>query len=118
MWVIVVAVTGNLLASSIPVLGPVYIAAALSKIAPQAAAAILVSLLFNSLDVLAGSAAFILAALLLLHRLFWPMIQRPLYAVYRFSPIKQKKWLVGIGFGLIFLSGLTIEALKALVEKF
>jgi hypothetical protein len=89
------------------------------KYAPNAAAMLLFSLMFNAIDVLVGSTAFFLALLLLLHRLFWPAIQRPLYAIYRFAPVKQKKWLFRIGFALLVLpKHLTIEVLKALLSKF
>jgi len=56
--------------------------------------------------------------LLLVHRLFWPAIQRPLYAVYRFNPIKEKKWLFTIGVALLlFPHHVTMEVLKAILEK-
>jgi hypothetical protein len=115
---IVTVVIANLLASAIPLLSPIYAGVGLFKFAPNAGAAVMVSVVFNSIDVFAGLAAVMVAALLLLHRLFWPAIQRPLYAVYRYSPLKQKKWLVGVGIALVFLpKHLTVEAIKALVEK-
>jgi hypothetical protein len=118
VWVIVAVVAGNLLASAIPILSPIYVGLELFKIAPRAGAAIFASLVFNSIDALAGSGALILAIMLLLHRVLWPTIQRPLYAIYRFSPLKQKKWLIRVGFGLLFLPTLsTFEAIKAFIEK-
>jgi hypothetical protein len=118
VWVIIVVVIGNLLAAAIPLLAPIYGGLVLFKLAPQAGAAILASLLFNSIDILAGSAAFVVAALLLLHRLLWPAIQRPLFAVYRFSPLKQKKWLVTVGLALALLpQHLTGEVIKSFIDK-
>ena len=115
---IIIMLVLNLAALAVAVFGPIYAAVALTKYAPYAAAMIFVSLIFNFIDFLAGFAAFFAALLLLLHRLFWPAIQRPLYAVYRFAPIKEKKWLFRIGVVLILLpQHLTIEVLKKILEK-
>jgi hypothetical protein len=84
----------NLLALAIPLLGPFYGGLAFAKYAPQVGAAIVFSILFNSINILVGTAALFLALLLLLHRLFWPAVQRPLYAIYRFAPIKEKEVVV------------------------
>lgn len=112
----------NLLALVVPILGPIYGGLALAKYAPHAGAMVLVSFMFNSIDILAGSAALLLALLLLLHRLFWPAIQRPLYAVYRFAPVnvplKEKKWMFTIGLALLFLPyHLTLALLRAILDK-
>jgi hypothetical protein len=108
----------NLLALAIPVLGPIYVGTALSKYAPQAGATVLMSLIFNFIDFLAGFAALIVALLLLLHRLLWPAIQRPLYAICRFAPIKEKKWLFRFGVALLFLPNhFTIGVLRTILEK-
>jgi hypothetical protein len=108
----------NLLALVISVLGPIYAGLWLAKYAPLAGAMVFFSFAFNSIDLLAGFAALLLATLLLLHRLFWPAVQRPLYAIYRFAPIKEKKWLVRIGIALLILPyHLTFEVLKAILEK-
>jgi hypothetical protein len=107
----------NLLALAVPVFGPVYAGLALTKYAPMAGAMVLFSIMFNSIDFFAGFAAFFLALLLLVHRLLWPAVQRPLYAVYRFAPIKKKKWLVGTGVALLTLtSHTTLGIAKALVK--
>jgi hypothetical protein len=113
----------NLLALVIPIFGPIYGGLALAKYAPRAGAMVLFSLVFNSIDVLAGFAALFLALLLLLHRLFWPAVQRPLYAVYRFAPVnvplKEKRWMFTIGLALLFLPyHLTFALLRAILEKF
>jgi hypothetical protein len=64
----------------------------------------------------------LLALILLLHRLFWPAVQRPLYAVYRYAPLnaplKEKKWMLTIGVALLFLPyHVTIDVLKAIIDK-
>jgi hypothetical protein len=108
----------NILGLAIPVLGPVYAGVAISKHFPQAGAMVVVSLLLNFIDFLACFAAFAIACLLFVHRIFWPAVQRPLYAVYRFAPIKEKQWLVRIGIALLLLPyHLTLEALKTVIEK-
>jgi hypothetical protein len=115
---ILVMIFLNLLALAIPLLGPIYLGIALVKYAPQAGAMVLFSVMFNSIDFLAGFAALLLALLLLLHRIFWPAIQRPLYAIYRFAPIKEKKWLFRTGVALlVFPNHFTIEVLRAILEK-
>jgi hypothetical protein len=107
----------NLLALLFPLYGPIYAGVALSKLDILAGGAVMISLMFNSIDLLAGLAAFFLALLLLLHRLFWPAVQRPLYAIYRFAPMKRKKWLVGTGVALLTLtSHTTFGIAKALVK--
>lgn len=111
-------VAGNLLLLAIPLLGPIYIGLLISKYEPRVGAFILISVLLNSIDVIAGSAALVLALILLLHRLFWPVIGRPLYAIQRYAPIKNKKWLFGTGVALILLPRhITFQVLKALLEK-
>jgi hypothetical protein len=112
----------NLLALTIPVLAPIYAGIWLAKYAPHAGAMVAISFMFNSIDFLAGFAALLLALLLLSHRLFWPAVQRPLYAIYRYAPInvplKEKKWMCTIGIALLFLPyHFTIEVLRAILEK-
>lgn len=112
----------NLLVLVIPILGPVYGGAVLAKYAPQAGAMVLFSIMFNAIDVLGGLAALLLAMFLLLHRLAWPAIQRPLYAIYRFAPVnvplKEKRWMYAIGLALLFLPyHLSFAILRAILEK-
>jgi hypothetical protein len=108
----------NLLALAVPLLIPIYLGVALFKYSAQAGAMVVVSIMFNSIDFLAGIAAFLLALFLLLHRIFWPAIQRPLYAIYRFAPIKEKKWLFKTGVALLVLPNhFTVEVLRAILEK-
>jgi hypothetical protein len=108
----------NLLALVVPVFGPIYAGLGIAKYAEMAGGMVVLSIMFNFIDFLAGFAALFLAVLLLLHRLFWPAIHRPLYAIYRFAPIKEKKWLFRIGVILLFLpQHFTVEVLKAVLEK-
>jgi hypothetical protein len=120
---ILVMIFLNLFALVIPVLAPIYIGIWLAKYAPQAGAMVMASIMFNFIDFLAGFAALLLAIILLLHRLFWPAVQRPLYAIYRYAPLnaplKEKKWMWTIGIALLFLPyHFTIDVLKAILDKF
>jgi hypothetical protein len=115
---ILIMIVLNLLALAVPLLGPIYLGTALFKYSAQAGAVVVVSIMFNSIDFLAGIAALLLALLLLFHRIFWPAIQRPLYAIYRFAPIKEKKWLFKTGVALLVLPNhFTIDLLRATLEK-
>jgi hypothetical protein len=109
---------GNLVALVIPVFFPIYAAVAIGKYAPRAGAFIAFSLLFNFIDFVAGFAAALLAFLLLVHRLFWPIIHRPLYAIHRFAPIKNKAFLFGTGVTLLFVpTHINLENIKSLLQK-
>jgi hypothetical protein len=108
----------NLLALVVPVFGPIYAGLGIARYAEMAGGMVVLSIMFNFIDFLAGFAALFLAVLLLLHRLFWPAIHRPLYAIYKFAPIRERKWLFRIGVILLFLpQHFTVEALKAVLEK-
>jgi hypothetical protein len=63
---------GNLLVLIVLLLGPIYIGLALAKYSPHVGAVVFFSLPLNAIDILVGSAALLVALLLLLHRLFWP----------------------------------------------
>lgn len=115
---IALMVAGNLMLLAIPLFGPIYIAVLVTKYLPRFGPYIFFSILFNSIDVVAGFAAFVLAVFLLLHRLFWPVIGRPLYAIQRYAPIKNKRWLFATGVALILLPRhITFQVMKALLEK-
>lgn len=86
--------------------------------------ALVLSVFANSVDAVVILATILVALMLLAHRLIWPLIQRPLYAIQRMefaSPEEwnnRKGWLRGIGFTLVVLSIPSLpEWLKALFEK-
>jgi hypothetical protein len=56
----------------------------------------------NSVDLIACSLFLVLLSFILLHLLFWPVIERPLYATARYGVIKNKKLLLGAGVALLF----------------
>lgn len=59
----------------------------------------------NFVDILACSVFLLLLALMLLHRIFWPILERPIYACARFGIIKEKKLLWTLGGFLLFVPG-------------
>jgi len=84
----------------------------------QLGTAIFVSFLLNSVDVLVGSSAVIIGVILLIHRLGWPLIERPLYTVQKLNIIKNKKDLYACGMTLIALPTETVGgAMLHLLEK-
>jgi hypothetical protein len=58
----------------------------------------------NVLGVLMVTALVLVAVLLLANRLFWRVLQRPLYAVQRAGVLRRKKLLVILGFSLLTLA--------------
>jgi hypothetical protein len=58
----------------------------------------------NFLDALVSLTWFLIAILMLLHRLFWPLIERPVYALFRYRVFSEQKKLV-------FLSGVALLGL-------
>jgi hypothetical protein len=54
----------------------------------------------NFIDLITCSVFFILAIIMIVHRLFWPIIERPLYSIQRYA-IEKKAWLWGVGGALL-----------------
>ncbi len=99
-------------------LSPIFIGLRILGYAPRAGAYIMISFPLNSIDLLVAMAGLILALFLFLHRLLWPAIHRPLWAIYRFAPIRNKKLLFRLGVALIVLPRhVTLELLKAMLDK-
>jgi hypothetical protein len=57
---------------------------------------------FNTIDLLACFLFFALMAVMLLHRLLWPILEGPIYIFQRFGLIKRKGWLLVAAAGLLF----------------
>lgn len=55
----------------------------------------------NLLSLVLASLYFIVAASLLLHRLVWGAIKRPIYAAHRFGVVHRRGWLATIGLTLL-----------------
>ena len=98
----------DVLALGIALVLPWVVGLAVFRYAKQLGITILFSFFLNSVDVLVCSVALIIAFLLLLDRLIWPLIQRPIYATQRFAVIRNKKALIGWGIALITLPTNTI----------
>jgi hypothetical protein len=65
--------------------------------------AIIFSSFLNLINLLIGTIGFLLAALIVLHRFFWPALQRIIYAFQRYSVITNKKLLWKICIMLLLL---------------
>lgn len=118
VYEIVLQVLVNLLVLAILIYVPVFFGSKVVRYSPLAGGVLALSFVLNSIDIVAGFAALVLALLLLLHRLLWPVIERPIYAIHRFAPVRNKKLLWGIGIALIFLpKHTTTELLKSILEK-
>jgi hypothetical protein len=93
---------------------------AAGSLGAMAVAAGLFAFVLNLLTLLMCLLVMIFGCILLLHGLFWPLLQRSLYMFRRYEIIKQKKWLWGLGFGLLLLTPpqwswrLVLEALRKL----
>jgi hypothetical protein len=53
---------------------------------------LLFSVFINSIDIVVMLATLMIAALFLTHRIVWPLIQRPLYAIQRIEIVDPKEW--------------------------
>jgi hypothetical protein len=92
---------------------------------PLIGGALLFSVIINSIDVVMSLAMLLIAVLLLAHRLIWPLIQRPLYAIQRLEFKNPKEWkrrkgwfrVLGVSLIIIAIPGFP-EWLKELLEKF
>jgi hypothetical protein len=74
-------------------------------------------LLFNLAFALAGVLFVCLASLMLLHRLFYPFIQRPLYFLQRLGVAKRPRVFAVIGAVLLGVAFGKLEWLKAILDK-
>jgi hypothetical protein len=70
----------------------------------------------NFVDVIACSVFLILMLLILLHRLIWPVVERPLYAFARYGVIKNKKLLWTLG-GALILAPQGVAVSKWVLDK-
>jgi len=95
---IVLGVLVNLLILVLLIWLPIFVGAKVARLWPLAGGVVMMSFPLNSIDFIVCFAALILATLLLVHHLLWPMIQRPLYAICRFGPPKNKwlTWTIGL----------------------
>lgn len=111
-------VVGNIILLAMLVAAPVEMGAKIFRYAPQIGVVVTLSFILNTLNFLVGSVTLLLAILLLIHRLLWPSLERSLYAVQRFAPIKNKKflWIAG-GILISVPTTPTIEWARSLAEK-
>jgi hypothetical protein len=69
----------------------------------------------NFLDALVSLSWFLIAIMMLLHRLFWPLIERPVYALFRHRVFSEQKKLVF--FSGVALVGLAIPRVGQALEN-
>jgi hypothetical protein len=118
VYEIALVIAGNLLILFILLVAPISIGIRVFHYAHTIAEVVVFSFVLNSINFAVGSAALVLAVLLLIHRLLWPVIERPLYAIQRFGLISNKKLLWPIGLALITLPTQTsLGWVKSLLEK-
>lgn len=96
---------------------PISFGARIGRYFPMAGGAVLFSFVLNSVDVVVGLAALMLALLLLLHRLVWPTVKRPIYAMERFGLIKRKKLLWTAGIVLVLPTHPIFQLLTSLLDR-
>jgi len=76
-----------------------------------------VVMLSNCVDVAVAGIFVIVALLMLAHKLLWPMLENPLYALQRTGIIGRRRLLVTVGFTLVTLStGLTLDRVQKILE--
>ena len=85
------------------VYGPIETAGAMlnSPLLAKASLAILLVVMLNFGDFIACSVFFVVMLAVLAHRLMWPILERPIYALYRYGIIRNKKLLWGVGVALL-----------------
>ncbi len=69
----------------------------------------------NFLDALVSLTWFLIALMMLLHRLVWPLIERPVYALFRHRVFSEQKKLVF--FSGVALLGLAIPSVGRALEN-
>jgi hypothetical protein len=116
---VVSMIAANLLVLCLLVLGPIELGLKLFKYWENGSAVILFSFYLNAIDFVAGSTALILGIALLAHRLLWPVVEKPLYALQRYEVVRNKKLLWAAGLALTFLpTHVSLDWFKGLLEKF
>lgn len=80
---------------------PLFVGSKLIPLSGTFGLAMVLSIVLNLIDAFATIAALIVAALLLLHRIIWPALQRPIYAIQRMSHINRRGWLWSAGIALL-----------------
>jgi hypothetical protein len=83
---------------------PFYLGTKVASYSEPVGFALLLSYAVNSLDVLAILLAISITVLMLIHRLLWPALQRPLYAVQKVPLLQRKAAMWTIGTGLLAYS--------------
>ncbi|MFZ0819576.1 MAG: hypothetical protein WAM91_05870 [Candidatus Acidiferrales bacterium] len=115
---IVLTVLANLLLALLCILAPILVMNGFPLLGWTIRDVIGMLILYSNLiDFLVACAFLIFAAIMVLHRIFWPFIERPLYALDKFGVIKRPRLLVSVGLLLVgFGLGLKFQALASLYK--
>jgi len=99
------------------VVGPIEMAGVMLKspLLQKASVAVLLLVMFNFGDFVACSVFFLVMFAVLVHRLMWPILERPIYALHRYGVIRQKALLWSIGVALWF-GPKGIELVKYIIQ--
>ena len=114
---IVLQVLVSLVILVILIYAPIFFGAGIGRYFPMAGGVLLLSFVLNSIDLVVGLAALMLALLLLVHRLVWPTIERPIYAMQRFGLVNNKKFLWTAGITLLLPTYTIFQLLRSLLGK-
>lgn len=118
VYEVALMVAVNLFILYLVFLGPIQLGARVFRYWRGGGVAIMLSFALNAIDFFAGSAALLLGLALLIHRLLWPIVEKPLYALQRYGVISNKKLLWGAGLALALLpTHATFGVLRLLTEK-
>jgi len=105
---IIVPVIGNFILAIALIFIPAFLSQWLPSHSTSPIEADFVSVIFvftafsNFLDAVVASIFFAAAVLMLVHRLIWPIIERPLHALFRYRVFSEKKKIIFfIGLGLV-----------------
>jgi hypothetical protein len=82
---------------------------------PMVGSPFMLAVMFNLGDIVACSVFFVLMVLMLAHRLLWPILERPIYAVQRFGMIRRKALLWSIG-GALWFGPKGVELAKYVIQ--
>jgi hypothetical protein len=97
---------------------PVYVGSKLITFSSVLGLSMFLAIVLNLIDAFAAASAFIVAALMLIHRLMWPVLQRPIYAIQRMSNVNRKGWIWSVGIALLTFAFMGFpEWMKALFAR-
>jgi len=101
---ILLATATQFLALAMIIVFPFYLGTKVAAFSEPVGFGLILSFAVNSIDVLAILLAISTAIAMLIHRLIWPALQRPLYAIQSLPLLKRKAVMWTFGTGLLAYS--------------